>query len=183
VHLVLAASAAAFLLAACVAAPSAVPTPSTPELAAGTVTEQGITLAVAARPAVVPAGQPIEVEATLTHDGPEPLVVSGSGSGIVFFSVTRLEDGLSSGPPAMEGDCARHELRAGEPLVVPFSKSGGYGPDDPNAEFMELYFADPDLTLPAGSWRIDVTVSGQLGEGCEGEPLGHEISLVVTVTD
>lgn len=181
---------ALLLLAACSIGPT--PTaigppdaagPSVPELAAGTVTEDGITLSVTAEPAVVSAGAPIQVEAVLEHDRPDPLIVSGSGSGIISFSVTRLEDGLTSGLPAMTSDCARHELPPGVPLVVPFSKSGGYSPDDPNADFLELYFADPALTLPAGAWRIDVATHGLLGEGCDGPPLQLEVALVVTVTD
>lgn len=165
-------------------APPDAPGPSVPELASGTVTEDGITLSVTAEPAVVAAGDRIEVEAALEHDRPGPLIVSGSGSGIVFFSVTRLEDGLTSGPPGMTLDCARHELPAGEPLIVPFSKSGGYNPEDPNAaDFLERYFADRALTLPPGAWRIDVTTQGLLGEGCDGPPLQLEVSLVVTVTD
>ena len=162
--------------------PSVAPGPSTPELS-GTVTEGDITLAASAEPVVVRAGQLIRVEAVLTHDQPEPLVVSGSGSGIVFFSVTRLEDGLTSGPPLMTSDCGRHELPPGEPLVVPFFKSGGYSPGDPNAEFMETYQATPDLTLPAGTWQIDVTAHGTLGEGCDGQQLGHALTLEVTVTE
>jgi hypothetical protein len=181
---------AVLLLAACsiVPTPTAIgppdgPGPSVPELAAGTVTEDGITLSVTAEPAVVRAGAPIAVRAVLEHDRPDPLIVSGSGSGIVSFSVTRLEDGLTSGLPAMTSDCVPHELPPGAPLVVPFSKSGGSSPDDPNADFLELYFADPDLTLPAGAWRIDVATHGLLGEGCDGPPLQLEVSLVVTVTD
>jgi hypothetical protein len=175
--------AAILLLAACGVGPSPVPSSSTPELVAGTVPKHGITLAVVARPAVAAAGEPFEVEATLTHDRPGPLVVSGSGMGIVFFSVTRLEDGLGSGPPLMDLGCGRHELPAGEPLVVPFFKSGGHSPGDPNAEFMEFYNSSPELSLPAGTWRIDVMTIGNLGEGCDGELLGHEVSVVVTVTD
>ncbi len=125
-------SAGRLFLAACTAAaPRPVGLPSTPDLAADRVTEGDITLVATAEPVVVRAGQPIQVEAVLTHDQPEPLVVSGSGSGIVFFSVTRVEDGLTSGPPVMSMDCGRHELPAGEPLVVPFFKSGGHSPGDP----------------------------------------------------
>lgn len=163
--------------------PTNAPGPSTPELATGTVTEGGITLAVTAEPVAVRAGQLIDVEAVLTHDRPEPLVVSGSGSGIVFFSVTRIEDRLTSGAPVMTMDCGRRELPAGEPLVVPFFKSGGYSPGDPNAEFMESYNATPDLRLPAGTWQIDVTAHGTLGEGCDGQQLRHALSVLVTVTE
>jgi hypothetical protein len=154
-----------------------------PEQASGTASEGGITLSATAERAVVPAGQPIEVEALLTHDRPEPLIVSGSGSGVVFFSVTRIEDGLTSGPPAMEGDCVPHELPAGEPMVVPFAKSGGFSPEDPDAGFLRAYLADPELTLPQGTWRIDVSTVGNLGDECTGEPLALELALVVTITE
>ncbi len=174
----------ALALAACAAtpSPSAVP-PSTPELAAGQVTEGGITLAATVDPAIVAAGEEINVVAELSHDRPEPLVVSGSGSGIVFFSVTRVEDGLSSGPPIASSDCARHELPPGEPVVVPFSKSGGSSEDAPNADFLNTYFSEPELTLPPGTWRIDITTGGTLGEGCTGGQLGLELALLVMVTE
>ena len=173
------------LLAACDTAalsPSEVP-PSTPELAAGQVTEAGITLAATADPAIVTSGEEITVVVELSHDRSEPLVVSGSGGGIVGFSVTRVDDGLSSGPSVSSSDCARHELPADEPTVIPFAKSGGWSEDDPNAGFLRTYFSEPELTLPPGTWRIDITTSGMLGEGCIGEPFGHELALMVTVTD
>jgi len=181
---ILCVAAAALVLVACTAVPSpSTVLPSTPELAAGQVTEAGITLAATVDPAVVAAGDEINVVAELSHDMAEPLVVSGSGGGIVGFSVTRVEDGLSSGPPVSSSDCARHELPPGVPTVIPFSKSGGWSEDDPNAGFLRTYFSEPQLTLPPGTWRIDITTTGMLGEGCAGEPFGHELALMVTVTD
>ena len=144
------------------------PGPTAPELASGTVSGHGMTLSVTAEPAVVRAGAPIEVEAVVTNDGAGPIVLSGSGSGLVFFSVTRVDDGLTSGPPGMTLDCVQHVMAPGEPNVVPFSKSGGWSDDDPNAAFLRIYFAEPELTLPSGTWRIDVTTAadrGTLGVG------------------
>lgn len=177
-------AATALALSACTARPlpSEVP-PSTPELAAGQVTEGGVTLAANVAPTRVAAGDEINVVAEVSHDRPVPLVVSGSGTGIVFFSVTRLGDGLSSGSPIASSDCAQHELPPGEPLVVPFSKSGGWSEEDPNADFLRTYFSEPGLTLPPGTWRIDITTGGTLGEGCTGEQLDLELALTVTVTD
>lgn len=185
VHRLLRVAAVTLVLAACAQppTPSAV-SPSTPELAAGQVTKAGITLAATASPAHAAVGEHITVVAELSHDEPTPLVVWGSGTGIVFFSVTRQEDGLSSGPPVSQGDCARYELPPGEPTVVPFAKSGGWSPGDPNADFLRTYFSEPELILPPGTWRIDITTSGTLGDGCgTGELLGHGLALVVTVTD
>jgi len=164
-------------------APFDPPTPSTPQLASGTATQDGITLTAVAEPARVATGEVIDVTATLTNDGADDIELSGSGSGVVFFSVTRLEDGLTSGPPVMTGDCGGHVVPAREPAVIPFAKSGGYSPDDPNAAFMEAYNADPLLTLPPGTWRIDVATYANLGPGCSGEQLDLALELIVTVTD
>lgn len=159
------------------------PGPTAPELASGTVSGHGMTLAVTAAPVVVVAGAPIEVEATVTNDGGEPIELSGSGSGFVFFSVTRIEDGLTSGEPVMTDDCAPHVVPVGEPIVVPFAKSGGWSEDDPNAGFLRTYFSEPELTLPSGTWRIDVSTAATIGQGCIGDSLDLGISLIVTVTE
>lgn len=143
----------------------------------------GFTLTLAADEAQVRAGDEIGVTATLGHDRDHDIALSGSGSGIVFFSVTRVEDGLTSGPPVHTDDCARHVLPAGPPLTIEFSKSGGYAAEDPNADFMEIYFREPVLTLPAGTWRIDAVTYAWIGEGCTGEPLELAASVEVVVTD
>jgi hypothetical protein len=119
----------------------------------------------------------------VTHDGTEPIVLSGSGSGFVFFSVTRTADGLTSGEPVWTDDCARHVVPAGDRNVIPFAKSGGWSEEDPNAAFLRTYFADPQLTLPSGTWRIDVVAQGYIGDGCTGAQLDLEVSLIVTVTE
>jgi len=178
----------ALLAAACSQSPTPTPLgslvqpgPTAPELAAGTVSGHGMTLSAAAEPAVLAAGQPIEVEATVTNDGADPIVLSGSGSGIVFFSVTRLEDGLTLGDSLRTGDCVSHVIR--EPIVVPFFKSGGWSEDDPNADFLRAYFSDRELRLPSGTWRIDVAVLANIGEGCTGPPVDLGLSLIVTVAE
>jgi len=173
---------ALLILAALVVACSSAPSPSETPLR---VVERGsgLTLAVTAERSVVAAGEEVVVGASLSHDQPEPVTISGSGTGLAFFSVTRLEDGLSSGPPVMTSDCVPHELPAGVPTDYPFAKSGGWSPDDPNAEFMELYNSDPALTLPPGTWRIDVTAVGTIGEGCAGETLDLAASIEIDVTE
>lgn len=189
-HRLISLASAAVLLAACSMTPTPTPLgsgsqpgPTAPELASGTVSGRGLTLSVTAQPAVVAAGQPIEVEAVVTNDGPEPIVLSGSGSGFVAFSVTRIEDGLTPGEPVFTSDCVPHVVPVGEPIVVPFAKSGGWSEDDPNAAFLRAYFADPDLTLPEGTWEIDVSTAATIGAGCIGQQLDLALSLLVTVTE
>ena len=67
--------------------------------------------------------------------------------------------------------------------MVPFSKSGGFSPEDPNANFMAAYFAAPELTLPPGTWRIDVTALGNIRHDCGGDELiDLAVELVIFVT-
>jgi hypothetical protein len=168
-------------LTACVA--PADPTPLVAPVARAEATRNDISLSAVAASAVVAAGDVIEVTATLERRGPDPQELTGSGSGLVFFSVTRLEDGLTTGPPGSRLDCRSYVLSPDEPMTVPFAKSGGSTPDDPNAEFMEAYFADPDLTLPPGTWRIDVSAIGNIGRECGGDVLiDLAVELIVFVT-
>jgi hypothetical protein len=180
----------AVLVAACSQSPTPTPLgshlqpgPTAPELAAGTVSGQGMRLSATAEPAVVAAGERIDVEATVANDGADPIVLSGSGSGFVFFSVTRVEDALTSGPPVWTDDCVPHVIPPGEPNVIPFAKSGGWSEGDPNAAFLRTYFSEPELSLPSGTWRIDVTVHGNIGDGCTGPAVDLELALIVTVTE
>lgn len=169
------------LLAACGGQTDA--TPLVAPVARAEATRNDITLRAVADSTSVAGDEVIGVTATLERIGPGPQQLSGSGSGLVFFSVTRLEDGLTSGPPGSTLDCRAYSLSPNEPMTVPFAKSGGFSPDDPNAAFMEAYFAEPELTLPPGTWRIDVTAIGTLGRECGGGDLiDLAVELVVFVT-
>ena len=160
-----------------------VPTPVAVTVVRAEATRNGIGLSAMAESVTVASGEVIEVTATLERFGPDPQELTGSGSGLVGFSVTRLEDGLTSGPPGTRLDCMSYLLSPDQPMVVQFSKSGGFSPDDPNADFMESYFAAPDLVLPSGTWRIDVTTLGNLGGECGGDQLiDLAVALVVFVT-
>ena len=158
------------------------PAPSGAPVVAST-SGHGLTLSIAAEQSAARVGEPIEVAANLRHDAVADVVVSGSGMGVVAFTVTRLEDGLTSGPPVMTGDCALHVVPAGSGLGYPFEKSGGWAPDDPNAAFLQAYFAEPELTLPSGTWRIEARTYGNLGEGCTGELLELSAAVDVVVWD
>lgn len=158
------------------------PTPLVLTVAQAEVVRGDMKLGATADSAEVIEGEIIEITATLESSGTGPLDLTGSGSGPIFFSVTRLDDGLSSGPPGSRGDCEEYVLLPDEPLMVPFAKSGGFSPDDPDADFMEAYFADPELTLPPGTWRIDVTALGNIGRECGGDELiDLAVELVVFV--
>jgi hypothetical protein len=168
-------------LVACAAEPE--PTPLVPPAITAEAALNGLSLRAVAAAGTVASGEVIEITATLAPIGPEPLKLTGARGGLVGFSVTRLEDGLTTGPPGTRLDCKAYVLTQEEPMVVPFAKSGGFSPDDPNADFMEAYFGDPELILPPGTWRIDVRAVGHLGHECGGDALTDlSVALVVVVT-
>ena len=171
-------AAIAFAMAACAAQPAPSDGPVT-----ATAAGHGLTLSIRAEQSAVRAGDRIEVGATVRHAGVGDLVVSGSGMGVVGFTITRLEDGLTSGGPVMTGDCVPHVIPPGAGLRYPFAKSGASVPGEPNAWFLQDYFAEPRLTLPAGTWRIEARTYGNLGEGCTGELLELSAAVDVVVTD
>jgi hypothetical protein len=132
--------------------------------------------------AVYAAGEPIEAAATLRYGGPEGAIEAyGSGGGLIGFGVEHLDGQLGMGP-GFEADCATHQLRPS--VTERFSKSGGFSPDDPHADWIRAYFADPLLRLPAGSWRVFAVADfmatpGQPGLGCSGEQ--HSLTVDVRI--
>lgn len=129
---------------------------------------------------VYDAGAPIDVGATLTWTGPaDRATVWGSGSGVVSFVLQQLDGPLAVGG-LMTADCGPHEFERLVPVPIPFTKSGGFSADDPNAGFYRAFLADPVLRLPAGTWRIGATASGFL-EPCEMDAPTLDVALQADV--
>jgi hypothetical protein len=111
------------------------PAPPPPAPAASKATDEGVTITLTAERSSYAADEEIAVEATLASAGGNALVLFGSGHP-VGFSVTRAEDGLTSGHPAFTLDCASHEVGP-EPVAYPFTKSGGSRRKDRTPRFIE----------------------------------------------
>ncbi|MBA2275999.1 MAG: hypothetical protein H0W00_04775 [Chloroflexi bacterium] len=126
------------------------------------------------------ADEPIEIATTLRYIGDEPATVSSSGAGLVAFGIEQLDGPVDAGW-ARNDDCARFDYRPGEVEAIEFQKSGGYSNDDPMADFWREFFADPELRLPAGQYRI--TARAEYGDpGCGGWQT-IEASIVIVVGD
>lgn len=105
-------------------------------------------------PATWTAGKPVEVGGTLTYVGKEPAVtVTGSGSGLVFWGAEQL-DGPIHAEPAWTFDLRHYDFETDDIESHSFTKSGAFATDGPDAEFWSAWFDDPELRLPAGTWRI-----------------------------
>lgn len=50
-------------------------------------------------------------------------------------------------------------LNKGEIMRVDFIKSGGWASDNPNADFYEKFYAEQDLILPVGRYKIAASVT------------------------
>lgn len=158
------------------------PAPSPTGPVTSEATDGGVTLTLTAERNSYSADEEIEVGATLASAGEDARILFGSGHP-VGFSVTRVEDGLTSGHPAFTLDCASHEIGP-EPVAYPFTKSGGVEEEGPNAAFHRAYFfGGRALQLPAGTWRIEATTSLTAGPECGGAPLDLATAIEVFVGD
>ena len=108
-------------------------------------------------------GYAIEPVARVTYLGPESAITVNHSHSQLGFQVEEV-----NGTRRMEGgsrlSCESTNLVKGEPLDVPFSKSGS-PTDDPTQGFDQAWYRDPTLTLPIGTWRITVNLRFSVG-GC-----------------
>ena len=133
----------------------------------GRATAAGFVLEVRLPSQTVAAIDAIPVATTLTWTGaPGQGRIWGSGSGPVTFAIEEVGGGRRTMGGAMTADCAMRDFPAGVPTEIPFRKSGGWTGEDPNADFYAAWFKDPLLHLPAGRWKLTVSVGGYLAP-CE----------------
>jgi hypothetical protein len=117
-----------------------------------TVRSGDLTLEISSPRDTWPGGSPIEVTATLTHDGSGSTTIWGPGSGLIAFGVREIGGTREMGA-LLTGDCESRQIGP-EPFVVEYVKSGGWDPrDDEHADFYEGFFADRQFRLPAGRGR------------------------------
>ncbi len=124
------------------------------------------------------ADEPIEIATTLRYIGDEQTTVTSSGAGLVAFGIEQLDGPVDAGI-GRDDDCARFDYPPGHAESVEFHKSGGYSNDDPMAEFWRTFFADPQLRLPAGEYRI--TARADYGAPDCGDPQSIKASIIVVV--
>ncbi len=124
------------------------------------------------------ADAPIEIDTTLRYIGDARTTVTSSGAGLVVFGIEQLDGPVDTGW-ARNDDCVRYVYRPGDTESVEFQKSGGYSNDDGMAAFWRTFFAEPELRLPAGKYRI--TASAVYGAPECGDEQVVEASVVIVV--
>lgn len=103
------------------------------------------------------ADEPIEIEASLTYRGSDPIQIAhgqGARGTALGFGIDEPVLGDLRLTPGVLESCERSTLEPGAPLNVAFEKSGGFSGEDPRAAEYRAYFEDPVLRLPVGTWHV-----------------------------
>lgn len=164
-------------------APACAPAPdgSAAESPAAEAQDGEFVLRIAAPRTIWAAGEPIEVTATLSYEGPLAVTsIGGAGAGPIAFSVVEL-NGTRRLDGIMTADCAPHEIGRQAPIVREYVKSGAINPGDLNEAFYRTFLDDPEFRLPSGRWQVIAWAAFQSHAGCEGRSLDLRASLILMV--
>jgi hypothetical protein len=105
-------------------------------------------------------GEPVICHATVEY--------VGEGEGVTIYSSDPLVYFTLKGGKYFNGDymvslvCITTQFKKGKPVTYEFQKSGGWGSDDPNADFYEQFYSEKQLILPPGDYIITTTLNGSL---------------------
>lgn len=154
--------------------------PGAPGPVSDTASKDGFVLELTVTQSSYAPNAPIDAHATLTYTGSQPISRVWGGGTLVLFSLVDV-DGTRDVPGAMNLPCIPYPITPGKPQTFPFTKSGGYSPSDPNAEFIQAYLNDPQLRLPSGTWELEAHASFNTGDTCSADPISLSATVRITV--
>lgn len=111
--------------------------------------------------------EPIEGMATLSVTDGMAWTLGGPAGSPIGFSMVEV-GGTRHMDQFWREKCAPYAIDPDSPLTSPFTKSGGWAGDDPDAAFYEQFFADPEIHLPPGTWDISAVTEFLDDSGCNG---------------
>ena len=123
----------------------------------------------------------IQIWATLAYTGPEDTVTIWHGIPYISFSITDGKDFNVEGLTLTV--LASTVLNKGEVYRHDYEKSGGYGEDDPDADFWRAFYAEKDLILPPGAYTISAGGAFSLTETVTDSPSGLLCELKINVAE
>jgi hypothetical protein len=121
----------------------------------------------------------INIWGTLEYIGESDTIEIWHGCPFMLFSISDGNDFNIEG--WVVDILASSVLQRGRVYHFEYQKSGFWSADDPDAEFWENFFNEPDLKLPPGEYTI--TLHGGFGftERISDSPSGLAVSLTITV--
>ena len=119
---------------------------------------------------------PISGTAILSLTDSEPTKVTGAAE-LIAFAFDEV-GGIRHVAPVWDQSCVQYPLDPATPTRVALDKSGAFQGNEPDADFLRSFFADPEIHLPAGTW--DITAIASFSEGSCGAPT-HTIKATVRI--
>ncbi|MBM7564919.1 hypothetical protein [Paenibacillus sacheonensis] len=107
-------------------------------------------------------GEPIEASASVTYVGDQPNITVYGAKSFLVFTIHDGKDFNMDG--ASTAERAPTEFIQGRTITEPFAKSGGYGEDDPDADYWRAFYNEKELILPPGRYVLEAIVSFDLSE-------------------
>jgi hypothetical protein len=102
-------------------------------------------------------GDPISGTAILSLTDSEPTKVAAAGE-LIVFAYDEV-GGIRHVGPIWDQSCVLYPLDPATPQSVALRKSGAVERNEPDADFLRTFLADPEIHLPAGTWDISATAS------------------------
>jgi len=115
----------------------------------------------------------IRLWATLEYIGNKDSIQIWHGGGFMLFYITDGED--FNLEPIITLPLLSTTLERGRVYAFDYYKSGGWGTDDPKADFWEQFFKEQDLFLPQGNYTITLRGAFSL------TPTGRDIDLTCKI--
>ncbi len=127
------------------------------------------------------ADEVINCYATLEYIGEEDSITVYSGDPLVGFGIK--DDKYFEGGYSVHTILMNTTFLKGQSTEYQFVKSGGWSGDDPNKEFYETFYSEPELILPAGEYEISAAINCSLVlEDIIGSEYTLSASANITVT-
>ena len=121
-------------------------------------------------------GDPISGTAILSLTDSQPTKVTGAAE-LIAFAFDEV-GGIRHVGVGWDQSCVQYPLDPATPASVALYKSGAFQGNEPDADFLRTFFADPEIHLPAGTW--DITAIASFSEGDCGAPT-HTIQATVRI--
>ncbi|WP_308636405.1 hypothetical protein [Paenibacillus silvisoli] len=118
--------------------------------------------------------EPIVYSTSLTYIGNQDSITIWGGQTYIGFTIT---DGKKF---HMDGAMTT-KLQKGVTTEYPFYKSGGYGADDPDADFWHDFYKEKELRLPPGKYLITAGCVFSLDESVVDSHYDGEVYTTITV--
>ncbi|HQA59311.1 MAG: hypothetical protein GXY97_11160 [Clostridiales bacterium] len=97
-------------------------------------------------------GEEIKLHSTIEYIGQNESIAIWSGEPYFHHLIHDGDKYINS--DIVLGILKETVLKKGEVYTIPFSKSGGFTREDPDAEFWEKYFSEKELRLPTGDYTF-----------------------------